>query len=94
MHADIRLVGALIGQWMLGDELDAGIDRPQHAAGTGRAALLKIPVDGVNIGERLRPILQAHKRPRRFQSASTSSSEASGPRRAASMAARSSSLRR
>ena len=45
-------------------------------------------------GERLRAVVQPHARPRRFQNASTSSSAASGLRRAAPMAPRSSSLRR
>ena len=94
MHADVRIIGALIRQRMFGDQVDAGIDGVQDAARAGRAVLFEKPMNSVDVGERLRAVSQPYAKPRRFQNASTSSSAASGPRRAAAMAARSSSLRR
>jgi hypothetical protein len=93
LHSNVWIIGALRGVRLFDNEVYTRIDRTQDTECAARTSLFEIATDLVDVTERLRSIPNSHTTPRRFQNASTSSSEANGPRRALAIAARSSSLK-
>jgi len=93
LHSDIGVVRPLKAVGLLGDSLDAVMNRSEYIARADRASAFEVLSNRIDIGERTRTIFDLHVTPCRFQNSLTSSWGMICPRSASAIAVRSSSLK-